>query len=108
MSTTSSAVKKESAMQFSISKTALQKELGFVQGVVERKNTIPVLSNILVESVGGNTIRITGTDLDVTIRCETEAEEIKTEGSICVQARKLFDIARLLPDAVVSFRKEEN
>src|SRR5687767_3706234 len=107
MSTTSSAVKKESAMQFSISKTALQKELGFVQGVVERKNTIPVLSNILVESVGGNTIRITGTDLDVTIRCETEAE-VRTEGSICVQARKLFDIARLLPDAVVSFRKEEN
>ena len=49
MSTTSSAVKKESAMQFSISKTALQKELGFVQGVVERKNTIPVLSNILVD-----------------------------------------------------------
>ena len=94
-------------MQFSISKTALQKELGFVQGVVERKNTIPVLSNILVESVGGNTIRITGTDLDVTIRCEAEAE-VKTEGSICVQARKLFDIARLLPDAVVSFRKEEN
>ncbi|MEO8435129.1 MAG: DNA polymerase III subunit beta [Pyrinomonadaceae bacterium] len=107
MSTTSSAVKKESAMQFSISKTALQKELGFVQGVVERKNTIPVLSNILVESVGGNAIRITGTDLDVTIRCDTEAE-VKTEGSICVQARKLFDIARLLPDAVVSFRKEEN
>jgi len=95
-------------MQFSINKSALQKELGFVQGVVERKNTIPVLSNILVESVGGNTIRITGTDLDVTIRCEAEAEEIKSPGSMCLQARKLFDIARLLPDAVVSFRKEEN
>jgi DNA polymerase-3 subunit beta len=95
-------------MQFSINKSALQKELGFVQGIVERKNTIPALSNILIESVGGSTIRITGTDLDVTIRCETEAEEIKTPGSMCVQARKLFDIARLLPDAVVNFRKEEN
>lgn len=94
-------------MEFSISKSALQKELGFVQGVVEKKNTIPVLSNILIESVGENTLRITGTDLDVTIRCETEAD-IKTPGAICVQARKLFDIARLLPDAPVNFQKEEN
>jgi DNA polymerase-3 subunit beta len=94
-------------MEFSISKSALQKELGFVQGVVEKKNTIPVLSNILIESVGENTLRITGTDLDVTIRCETEAE-IKVPGSICVQARKLFDIARLLPEAQVNFQKEEN
>ncbi|HEX8177347.1 MAG TPA: DNA polymerase III subunit beta [Pyrinomonadaceae bacterium] len=94
-------------MEFSISKSNLQRELGFVQGVVEKKNTIPVLSNILIESVGENTLRITGTDLDVTIRCETEAE-IKTPGAICVQARKLFDIARLLPEATVNFQKEEN
>lgn len=95
-------------MEFSISKTALTKELGFVQGIVERKNTIPVLSNILIESVGENTIRIIATDLDVTIRCETEAESIGKPGSMCVQARKLFDISRLLPDATVKFRKEEN
>jgi DNA polymerase III subunit beta len=94
-------------MQFAVSKQDLQKELGFVQGVVERKNTIPVLSNILIESVGENTIRITGTDLDVTIRCDMDAE-ITTPGSICVQARKLFEIARLLPDAPVNFKKEEN
>ncbi|MDT5122535.1 MAG: polymerase subunit beta [Acidobacteriota bacterium] len=95
-------------MEFSISKNALQRELGFVQGIVERKNTIPALSNILIESVGESTIRITATDLDVTIRCETEADEIKVPGAICVQARKLFDISRLLPDASVNFRKEEN
>lgn len=95
-------------MEFSISKSALQRELGFVQGIVEKKNTIPVLSNILIESVGENTIRITATDLDVTIRCETEAEQITKPGSMCVQARKLFDISRLLPDATVKFRKEEN
>ena len=94
-------------MEFTISKNALQKELGFVQGTVEKKNTIPALSNILIESVGENTIRVTGTDLDVTLRCETEAE-IKTPGAMCVGARKLFDIARVLPDAPVSFRKEEN
>lgn len=95
-------------MQFVVSKQNLQKELGFVQGVVEKKNTIPVLSNILIESVGENTIRITATDLDVTIRSEMQAEEITTPGSMCVQARKLFEIARLLPDAPVSFKKEDN
>ena len=95
-------------MEFSISKNALQRELGFVQGIVEKKNTIPVLSNILIESVGENTIRIIATDLDVTIRCETEADNISVPGSICVQARKLFDIARLLPDAMVNFHKEDN
>lgn len=94
-------------MEFSISKTALQKELGFVQGIVERKNTIPVLSNILIESVGENAIRFIGTDLDVTLRCEAEAQ-IKTAGSMCVGARKLFEIARVLPDAPVEFRKEDN
>jgi DNA polymerase-3 subunit beta len=94
-------------MEFTISKSALQKELGFVQGTVEKKNTIPALSNILIESVGENTIRLLGTDLDVTLRCETEAE-IKTPGSMCVGARKLFEIVRVLPDAPVSFRREEN
>jgi len=95
-------------MEFSVNKNALLKELGFVQGIVERKNTIPALSNILIESVGESTIRIVGTDLDVTIRCETEADDIKKPGSMCVQARKLFDISRLLPDATIQFRKEEN
>jgi DNA polymerase-3 subunit beta len=95
-------------MQFVIARGALQKELSFVQGVVERKNTIPVLANILIESAGENAIRISGTDLDVTTRCDADADSIKTQGAICVQARKLFDIARLLPDAPVSFKREEN
>ncbi len=95
-------------MEFVVNKQNLQKELGFVQGVVEKKNTIPVLSNILIESVGESTIRITGTDLDVTIRCDMDAEEIGAAGAICVQARKLFEIARLLPDAPVIFKREDN
>jgi len=95
-------------MHFVIARNALQKELAFVQGVVERKNTIPVLANILIESAGEDAIRISGTDLDVTIRCDADAQEIKSQGAICVQARKLFDIARLLPDAPVKFKKEEN
>jgi DNA polymerase-3 subunit beta len=108
MASTEGAKLKESSMQFVVSKQNLQKELSYVQGVVERKNTIPVLSNILIESVGEGSIRLTGTDLDVTIRCDMDAEDIKTPGSICVQARKLFEIARLLPDAPVTFKKEAN
>ncbi|MEP7038394.1 MAG: DNA polymerase III subunit beta [Acidobacteriota bacterium] len=94
-------------MEFVIKQSVLKDELGFVQGIVEKKSTIPVLSNILIESVGENTIRIVGTDLDVTIRCDAEAD-IKKSGSMCIQARKLFDIVRLLPDSDVHFTKDEN
>jgi DNA polymerase-3 subunit beta len=95
-------------MQFTINPKTLQKELTFVQGIVERKNTIPVLANILIESHDDTSIRISGTDLDTTIRATVAADEIKARGGICVQARKLFDIARLLPDAPVTFKKENN
>ena len=94
-------------MEFVIKQSVLKDELGFVQGIVEKKSTIPVLSNILIESVGENTIRIVGTDLDVTIRCEASAD-IKQAGAMCVQARKLFDIVRLLDGGDVHFKKEEN
>lgn len=94
-------------MEFVIKQSVLKEELGFVQGIVEKKSTIPVLSNILIESVGENTIRIVGTDLDVTIRCEASAD-IKKAGAMCIQARKLFDIVRLLDGGDVHFTKEEN
>src|ERR671913_771300 len=94
-------------MEFSIKQSVLKEELGYIQGVVERKTTIPVLSNILVESLGEGSIRIVGTDLDVTIRCDAEAE-IKTPGAMCVQARKLFDIVRNLDGGDVHFKKLEN
>ncbi|HMQ03551.1 MAG TPA: DNA polymerase III subunit beta [Pyrinomonadaceae bacterium] len=94
-------------MEFVIKQSLLKETLAHVQGVVERKSTIPVLSNILIESLGENSIRIVGTDLDVTIRCDAEAE-IKTPGSMCVQARKLFELSRLLNGEDVRFRKEEN
>ncbi len=94
-------------MEFVIKQSVLKEELGFVQGIVEKKSTIPVLSNILIESIGEGTIRIVGTDLDVTIRCEAAAD-IKKSGSMCIQARKLFDIVRLLENQDVHFLKEEN
>ena len=91
-------------MEFKIKQNVLKEELGFIQGVVERKTTIPVLSNILIESLGEGSIRIVGTDLDVTIRCDAEAE-IKKQGAMCIQARKLFDIVRNLGDGDVHFKK---
>jgi len=94
-------------MEFVIKQNVLKDELGFVQGIVEKKSTIPVLSNILIESIGENNIRIVGTDLDVTIRCEAEAD-IKEAGAMCIQARKLFDIVRLLDGGDVHFKKEDN
>ncbi len=94
-------------MEFTIKQSVLKEELGYIQGVVERKSTIPVLSNILVESLGEGSIRIVGTDLDVTIRCDAEAD-IKTPGAMCIQARKLFDIVRTLDGGDVHFKKEDN
>jgi len=94
-------------MEFTIKQSVLKEELGFIQGVVERKSTIPILSNILIESLGENEIRILGTDLDVTIRCDAEAE-IKQSGAMCIQARKLFDIVRTLDGGDVHFKKLEN
>ncbi len=94
-------------MEFKIKQSVLKEELGFIQGVVERKTTIPVLSNILIESLGENEIRIVGTDLDCTIRCDAEAEIIKA-GAICIQARRLFDIVRALDSGDVHFKKEDN
>lgn len=96
-------------MEFTINKNTLQKELGFVQGIVERKHTIPVLGNVLLEAVAGNKIRVTGTDLDTTLTCETDAIQISKPGAVCVLARRLFDAVRLLPDgAPVYFLLAEN
>ena len=94
-------------MEFTIKQSVLRDELGFVAGIVERKSTIPVLSNILIESIGESEIRIVGTDLDATIRCDAEAE-IKKPGAICIQARRLFDLVRLLEGGDVHFTKEDN
>ena len=65
-------------MQFVVSKQNLQKELGFVQGVVEKKNTIPVLSNILIESVGE--IGFVGIHPVVAIEFSVETEAHITPG----------------------------
>jgi DNA polymerase-3 subunit beta len=93
-------------MHLTIGKTAFLKELNMLQGVVEKKSTIPVLSNLLLEATSGE-LWIKGTDLDVSISTRCGAE-IKQEGAICVQAKKLFEIVRSLPDADIEIKLGAN
>jgi DNA polymerase-3 subunit beta len=89
-------------MDFTVKKNELLRELQYVQGVVERKTTVPILSNLLLET-SGNSLAVTATDLDVTIRCACRAN-IKVSGAVTVSARKIFDIVRLLPEAEIHFK----
>lgn len=89
-------------MHFVISKSSFLKELTLVQSVVERKNTIPILSNLLLETINKGII-IRGTNLDVSITTSCEAE-VKKIGAICIQAKKLFEIIRSLPEAEVELK----
>ncbi len=93
-------------MEFSVSKSDLVRELGLTQGVVERKTTIPILSNILVET-DHDQVWLTATDLELGIRCSCPAR-IKREGAGTIPARKLLDYVRLLPDADVQVKLAEN
>ncbi len=83
-------------MRFSLPREALLKPLQQVVGVVERRQTLPVLSNLLV-NVGPEGVSFTGTDLEVEMVARTAAENLEA-GEITIPARKLFDICRALPD----------
>ena len=86
-------------MEIIVRKNDLVKELHLVQGIVERKNSIPILSNVLAEAQGGE-LRISATDLDVSLRCGCAAQVVK-EGAITLGAKKLYEIARSLPESDV-------
>lgn len=83
-------------MKFSIQREALLKPLQVVNGVVERRQTLPILSNVLL-TLGPDSLTLTGTDLEVEI-VATVALEGAAEGEITLPARKLLDICRTLPD----------
>jgi DNA polymerase-3 subunit beta len=83
-------------MKLTIERAALLKSLAHVQSVVERRNTIPILSNVLLEAAGGK-LSLTATDMDLTIVEEVEAE-IGAEGATTAPAHTLYDIVRKLPD----------
>lgn len=84
-------------MKFKVSRDALLKPLNLVAGVVERRQTLPVLSNVLL-NLDGSRLSITGTDLEVELVGRVNLEEKGTAGEITVPARKLADICKSLPD----------
>jgi len=93
-------------MDFTVDKSSFLPELGLLQGVVDRKSTIPILSHLLLEAKDGE-VRLTATDLDVTIRTGVAAN-ITSAGAATVPAKKLFELIRSLPDASVRLRLLDN
>ena len=85
-------------MQFEISREALIKPLQLVTGVVERRQTLPVLSNVLL-ALDKKQLSLTGTDLEVEITGSVEVDSAASDGEITVPARKLMDICKSLPDS---------
>ena len=90
-------------MKATIERATLLKSLGHVQSVVERRNTIPILSNVLIEALApdeqgrGGGIRLMATDLDLQI-LETVDAQVEQAGATTISAHTLFDIARKLPE----------
>ena len=94
-------------MHFTIQREALLKPLQLVAGVVERRQTLPVLSNVLLV-VQAQQLSLTGTDLEVELVGRVTLEEPAEEGEITVPARKLMDICKSLPaDALIDIRTED-
>src|SRR6266436_2016444 len=83
-------------MRVTLERSAFLKALNHVQSVVERRNTIPILSNVLVQAKG-DAVKLTATDLDIEI-IETVSAEVAQEGAVTVAAHMLYDIVRKLPD----------
>jgi DNA polymerase-3 subunit beta len=84
-------------MKATIERATLLKGLSHVQSVVERRNTIPILSNVLLEAQAGGAIRLMATDLDLQID-ETIAAAVDQPGATTISAHTLFDIVRKLPE----------
>jgi DNA polymerase III subunit beta len=93
-------------MEITVSKFELLRELTATQGVVERKTTIPILSNYLFEAAAGK-LTLTATDLDLSLRTACDAK-VKKEGACTIPARKLYDYVKLLPDADITIKLLEN
>jgi DNA polymerase-3 subunit beta len=88
-------------MKFVVRQDALQNELQFLQGVAEKKKTIPILSNILLRAEG-DFLTLAATDLEVSLTGGC-ASQIEKEGGITVAAKKLFEVVRSLPGEEISF-----
>src|ERR1022692_3401602 len=93
-------------LEITVSRAELLRELTAAQSVVERKTTIPILSNFLFEAAD-DTLTITATDLDQSIRTSCPAR-VKKPGACTIPARKLFDYIKLLPEGDISIKLMDN
>jgi DNA polymerase III subunit beta len=93
-------------MELSVSKADLLRELQFFQGIVERKNTIPILANVLIDAKGSE-VRLAATDLEVGLKSRCAAK-VEKAGSLTLPAKKLFEIVKALPDTEVLIQEDKN
>lgn len=94
-------------MEIRIPANELSRGLTMVQGVVQRKNAMPILSNVLLQTDGADGVLLSSTDLDVGMRMRKQCEVLR-EGAITVSARSLLDIVKMLPGPDVTLRSLEN
>ncbi|MCC7125266.1 MAG: DNA polymerase III subunit beta, partial [Acidobacteria bacterium] len=92
-------------MELVARKADLVRELQFFQQIVERKNTIPILANVLIEATG-NEMTLLATDLEVTLRSRAEAA-VEKPGAVTLPAKKLYEVVRALPDGDVTIASEK-
>ena len=96
-------------MKATIERATLLRCLSHVQSVVERRNTIPILSNVLIDASDGGSVRVMATDLDLQVVETMSAAAVDQPGAITVSAHLLFDIARKLPEgSQVSLTTNDN
>ena len=93
-------------MDLVVKKNDLLRELQLFQGIVERKNTIPILANVLMEAKG-NEIRMLATDLEVGLRSRCDAV-IEKPGTLTLPAKKLYEIVKALPETDVRIAEDKN
>ena len=93
-------------MELKATRGDLLAALYWTQSIVERRNTMPILANVLIECQKGN-IRVTATDLEVGVRGELEGDVVK-DGTVTVNAKKLYEIIRELPTEQVYLKRLEN
>src|SRR6201995_2232788 len=93
-------------LEITVSRAELLRELTAAQGVVERKTTIPILSNFLFEA-SDDKLTITATDLDQSLRTSCAAK-VKKAGACTIPARKLYDYIKLLPEGEISIKLMDN
>jgi DNA polymerase-3 subunit beta len=93
-------------MELVVRKTDLLRELQLFQGIVERKNTIPILANVLIEA-DGDQVKFLATDLEVGLRSRCSASVAKG-GSLTLPAKKLYEIIKALPETDVRIEENKN